>query len=243
MSFIKKHLKFLVLVLTILSIYIIYQNNYNKALNYTSIGDGLSKGIDSYGNIDYGYSDYIKDYLQENNLLKFYTKDFSSEEMSITTLKSTIQLDKKVEYKNTKINIKSILSESDIITMSIGLNDLIYKMSILDTTSIQKIDKIVDSVYNDFSSLITEIKKYYKEDIYVIGYYTSSKYSYKINYGIEQLNKKYQKDENITYIATDYFLNKNEKYLLNPNQYYPNSSGYQVISSKILAKITKKLEN
>lgn len=243
MSFIKKHLKFLALILTILSIYIIYQNNYNKALNYTSIGDGLSKGIDSYGNVDYGYSDYIKDYLQENNLLKFYTKDFSSEEMSITTLENIIQLDKKMVYKNTKINIKSILSESDILTMSIGLNDLIYKMSILDTTSIYKIDQIVDSIYNDFSSLITEIKKYYKEDIYVIGYYTSPKYSYMINYGIEQLNKKYQKDENIIYIATDYFLNKNEKYLLNPNQYYPNSSGYQVISSKILAKITKKLEN
>ena len=238
----KRYLKLLFLIIIVLSIFLIYKYNSNKCLNYVSIGDGLSMGIDSYGNIDYGYSDYVNDYLNKENLIKIYTKDFSSQEMSINDLKTKILLDEKVDYKNTKINLKNILSESDILTMSIGLNDLIYKMSILDTTSIKKIDQIVDDTYNNFLALITEIKKYYNEEIYVIGYYTSSKYGYKINYAIEKLNEKYKNNSNITYIATDYFLNRNQKYLVNPNSYYPNSSGYQAISSKIIAKITKKLE-
>lgn len=238
-----KILKLVFLVIVILSVFLIYKSTNNKYLNYTSIGDGLSKGIDSYGNIDYGYSDYIYDYLKGNNLLKLYSKDFTSQEMSINDLKNMILLDEKVNYKNRKINLKNILSESDILTMSIGLNDLIYKMSILDTTSISKIDKIVDETYNEFTILIDEIKKYYNKDIYLIGYYTSTKYGYKVNYAIEKLNEKYKKDQSITYIATDYFLNNNKKYLPNPNSYYPNSYGYQAISRKIIVKITKKLEN
>ena len=55
----KKNLKLVFLIIVILSIFLIYKFTNNKYLNYTSIGDGLSKGIDSYANIDYGYSDYI----------------------------------------------------------------------------------------------------------------------------------------------------------------------------------------
>ena len=146
--------------------------------------------------------------------------------MSINDLKSKILLDEKTNYKNRKINLKNILSESDIITMSIGLNDLIYKLSILDTTSIKKIDKVVDETYSDFISLLTEIKKYYKEDIYLIGYYTSPKYGYKVNYAIEKLNEKYKNTPEIVYVSTDNFLNNNKNYLVNPNSYYPNTSGY-----------------
>ena len=239
----KKILKLVFLIIVILSIFLIYKFTNNKYLNYTSIGDGLSKGIDSYANIDYGYSDYIYDYLKEKDQLKLYSKDFTSQEMSINDLKSKIFLDEKVNYKNRKINLKNILSESDILTMSIGLNDLIYKLSILDIKSIKKIDRIVDDIYIEFIELITEIKKFYNGDIYLVGYYVSPKYDYKINYAIEKLNEKYKNTPDIIYIATDYFLSNNKKYLVNPNSYYPNSAGYQAISRKIITKLTKKLEN
>ena len=238
----KRILKLVFITIVILSVFLIYKSTNNKYLNYTSIGDGLSKGIDSYGNIDYGYSDYIYDYLKENNQLKLYSKDFTSQEMSINDLRNKILLDEKVNYKNRKINLKNILSESDIITMSIGLNDLIYKLSILEIPTITKIDKMVEDTYNDFITLLTEIKKFYKGDIYLIGYYTSPKYGYKINYAIEKLNEKYKNNSDIIYVATDYFLNNNKKYLVNPNSYYPNHSGYQAISRKIITKLTKKLE-
>ena len=61
----KRILKLVFLTIVILSVFLIYKSTNNKYLNYTSIGDGLSKGIDSYGNIDYGYSDYVKDYLKD----------------------------------------------------------------------------------------------------------------------------------------------------------------------------------
>lgn len=231
----------ILLIIIVVSIFSIYKIS-DKKINYISIGDGLSLGIDSYGNEGFGYSDYINEYLVEKNIINIYTKNFSEEDMSISKLKSLIFIDKKVNYKNTKINIKRMLSDSKIITLSIGLNDLIYKMSIANNLTIEKIDQIVEQVYIEFLSLTNLIKKYNNDDIYVIGYYTSEYYDYKFNYAIEKLNSKYRSTDNIIYIDTNYLIGNNSIYLLNPKSYYPNTHGYQVISSKIIGKIAKKLE-
>lgn len=231
----------ILLMVIIISIFSIYKIS-DKKINYISIGDGLSLGIDSYGNEGFGYSDYIKDYLNSKEMLNIYTKKFSDKEMSINKLINTIEMDKKVDYKNTKINLKRMLSDSGVITMSIGINDLIYKMSISNSLSLIKVEKIVNEIYDEFLYLIKTIRKYTTSNLYIIGYYSSNYFDYKFNYAIEKLNEKYKNTPNIIYIDTNYLIGNNYKYLLNPQSYYPNSQGYQVISSKIIEKISKKLE-
>ena len=43
---------------------------------YISLGDELSLGINPNNYKSKGYSDYIKEYLENNKKLRFYTKEF-----------------------------------------------------------------------------------------------------------------------------------------------------------------------
>lgn len=171
MKFLKKHYKLIITILVIILIFLIFKINNQNNQSYLSLGDGFALGKDSYGQIDYGYSDYVKDYLQKNNYLNKYIKSFSEETMSITSLKEMIGTNKKINLNNHELNIRQTLRESTILTLSIGLNDLLYQLSISDNVTNNNIDIIINNIEKSFKELIIEIKKYYQYDIYVIGYY------------------------------------------------------------------------
>ena len=61
--------KLIVLFSVIFLTFIIYKVNANNLIDYMSIGDSLDLGINSYGNNTYSYHDYLKNYLDNNNLL------------------------------------------------------------------------------------------------------------------------------------------------------------------------------
>ena len=234
-----KLIKLAVLILSVPIIFLIYKTTNKNYINITILGDGLSQGINSYETIDYGYGEYLRDYYQNKNLLKNYSKDFTKSDMSIEMLNSYILINKKVNSYDKKDNIKHILTESSVIIMSIGLNDLLYKIT-LSNQKISTINTIVDEVYDNVKILINEINKY-NDKLCIVGYYESNKYNYKINYAITKYNELIKNTKNIIYIETNSYL-KDSKYLENPYSYYPNTQGYQQISSKILSKIGKKLE-
>ena len=234
-----KLIKLAVLILSVPIIFLIYKGNNKNYINITILGDGLSQGINSYEIIDYGYGDYLKDYYQNKNLLKNYSKDITKSDMSIEMLNSYILMNKKVNSKNKKDNIKQILTESSVIIMSIGLNDLLYKIT-LSNQKMSTINTVVDEVYNDLKNLLKEINKY-SDKICIVGDYESKKYNYKMNYAITKYNELIKSTEKIIYIDTNSYI-KDSKYLENPYSYYPNTKGYQQITSKILSKKGKKLE-
>ena len=234
-----KLIKLAVLILSVPIIFLIYKTTNKNYINITILGDGLSQGINSYETIDYGYGEYLRDYYQDKQLLKNYSKEFTKEDMSIEMLNSYILINKKMNSYNKKDNIKHILTESSVIIMSIGLNDLLYKIT-LSNQKISTINTIVDEVYDNLKKLINEINKY-NDKLCIVGYYESNKYNYKINYAITKYNELIKNTKNITFIDTNSYL-KDSKYLENPYSYYPNTQGYQQISSKILSKIGKKLE-
>ena len=62
MKFTRK-LKLLTLIILSSTVFFIYnKTNYNN-ITYTSLGDSLAVGIDSYGQRTYSYSDYVKEYF------------------------------------------------------------------------------------------------------------------------------------------------------------------------------------
>ena len=221
----------LLIILIIPTIYIIYIFNNNHNINYTSLGDGYAQGINSYGIINYSYSDYLKDYLLDINKLGNYNNEFSYKNATINSLYNDIITNKHINNNN----LKQLLRNTDILTLSIGLNDLLFKLSIED--NIKK--DIYKEIKYEYDLLIKEINKYYHKDIYVIGYYATPKVNH--NY-INELNKILKSNKKIIYINTA-FINKNSnKYLLNSNNIYPNHQGYKEISNKLISKISKKLE-
>lgn len=242
MKFIKKHKKLIMLILTIISIFFIYKINNKNNINYTTIGDGFSVGIDSYGVIDYGYSDYIKDYLEKNNKLNRYIKSFSYQNISIETLYEQILSNKKLKLGEEEINIRKTLRETNILTLSIGLNDLLYQFNITKEQTPNSINSALKEIEKNFNNLIDEIKKYYPKEIYVMGYYNVILENEQLNKAIKSLNKIYEKNENVIYVPTYELFKNNPSFCSNPNSIYPNRIGYQAIANEFIVKISKKLE-
>lgn len=243
MKFIKKHKILIVFILVCISIFLIYKRNDKNNINYTSLGDGLAIGIDSFGRIDYGYSDYIKDFLQEKEKLNQYIKSFSNQNMNIEKLQEYILINKKIKLRKKEYNIRNTLRETEILTISVGLNDLIYNLNVTNIKTDYKLDCIINDINKDFNTLIKEIKKYYPGKIYVIGYYKSPVYDSLTNRGIDKLNKIYSDNKEVTYISTSDILSYDKNSFSNPDSYYPNRIGYEKISKKIISKVSKTLEN
>lgn len=242
MKFLKKHYKLIITILVIILIFLIFKINNQNNQSYLSLGDGFALGKDSYGQIDYGYSDYVKDYLQKNNYLNKYIKSFSEETMSITSLKEMIGTNKKINLNNHELNIRQTLRESTILTLSIGLNDLLYQLSISDNVTNNNIDIIINNIEKSFKELIIEIKKYYQYDIYVIGYYNIYDNNSPQNKGIIKLNDIFRKNKDVIYIDTYSIFKNNKSYRSRKQSIYPNRYGYQAISVEIIDKMSKKLD-
>lgn len=234
--------KLLILIIMSLSVFFIYKATNHNNINYTTLGDSLSYGKDCYGQIDYGYSDYIKDYLKTINKLKIYSKDYTKEDMTIDSLYNTLLSEEKVNYKNKKNNLKIILRDSDYLTMSIGLNDLLYKLSLTSNFTDENLNIIIKELDTSFDNLITEIRKVYNQEIFVVGYYAVDKNNKFLNKAIRRLNNIYKENPYVTYISTTELAENPTVFLPNPSSYYPNYKGYQLISNKIIVKIAKKLE-
>lgn len=241
MKFIKKHYKLIITIIVILLIFLIFKLNNKNNQNYISLGDGYALGKNSYGQIDYGYSDYFKDYLSTNNYLNRYIKSFSVETMTINSLIDNISINKKIVLNNKEYNLKQTLRESTILTLSIGLNDLIYQMSLSEELTNSTIDKIISNIEKDYKKLIREIKKYYQYDIYIVGYYSVNTNNY-LNKGIRKLNNIYRNDKDVIYIDTYTLFESNKSYRSRSQSIYPNNKGYEAISRQIVLKTSKKLE-
>ena len=238
-----RKLKLLILILMCSTVYFIYnKTNYNN-ISYTIIGDGLSEGINCYGQKDYGYGDYVKEYLKEQNKLKTYSSEYTSQDMTIESIYNTLLTDQKMITNNNNMTLKNILRDTDYLTMSIGLNDLLYKLSVLDEFNESDLSIVIKEIEISFNSLIKEIRKIYKKDIYIIGYYNIDINNKLYAEAIKQLNNIYKKNSEVVYISTLVLSENKNIFLPNPTSYYPNYKGYQVISSKIIDKIEKKLEN
>lgn len=239
---ISRKVKLLILIIMSLSVFLIYKATNHHNITYTALGDTISTGIDCYGRKDYGYSDYIKDYLSNINKLKSYSNEYTKEDMTIDGLYNTLLSSEKVEKQNTNSNLKIILRDSDYITLSIGLNDLLYKLSLTADFTEENLDIIIKEIAQSFNNLIEEIRKVYNQEIFVIGYYNVDKDNRFLQLAINKLNNIYKKNSKVIYISTTELAENSNVFLPNPNSYYPNYKGYQLISNKIITKIAKKLE-
>ena len=214
-------IKLLILIIMSLSVYFIYQNTKESNIQILSLGDNLSKGINSYTIVDYSHLNYYEDYLKSKNKKVKVISDYSREDLTIHEL---------LELIKTNNTLKRDLMESHKLFITIGYNDLLYKMSLEEDISIPKLNNIVDEINTEYKELLEEIKKYYKNEIIIVGYPKSNKDDYYINLGIRKLNRILN---NNTFINTYNLLNNRNKYFFIFFSYYPNRLGYERIYEEI----------
>lgn len=227
----KKLLKLIILIVVCSSVFNIYQKTKHNTYSILNIGDEFSISINSYGIKDYSPVSYYK-----NELLKTYKKvkinnEYSSYENSL------MHMLEKVKNNN---SIRKELQNSNQVILTLGYNDLVYKLNINEELNSSKFYKIITEIENVYTELIKEIRKYTTNEIIVILYPDTYKDDYYLKKGIVYLNKLLKENKEVTYIDTYDLLSNREKYFSNPYSYYPNRYGYLEISREIIRKTLEK---
>jgi len=221
--------KIILLIISILSCYLIFKVTKEDKINYTAIGDSLSKSTTPYYKNGYGYTNYLVDYLKSKKKLKNFNDDFTNKDYRITDVINKIKANEKIKEKT----INQIIKESDIITISLGMNEIYYKINTSDTN----IYSYIDDLIKDMDNLLTLIRKQNEKQIYVLNYYNiKNNYQDIFNYA----NKKLEiicKNNKVNYVDIQKEFYKNKTYFENPESFNPNIEGYYKIYEKIIAKM------
>lgn len=237
-----KHKKIIVFILLIFIVYLIYYFNHDTKITYLALGDALSVGIDSNGNTNYGYSNYLANYLKKKDKLKFYTNNFASTTSRISDLLYDLEINQIINFEGEDISLKKCLGDADLITLSIGMNDIITNLT-LSTTTVENfanedITTISEDIIKDLEQLFKELRKYCKKQIIFINYYNpysveSSSLDRLFNY-INNKTKELTAKYNIEYLDIYNNFKNNSSYLSNPTNIYPNTTAYNYIANKII---------
>ena len=207
--------KILFIIVVSIIVFCIYLGLKDKKVYYLSIGD---YNLDM--RIEYNYSNYIHDYLEEIGKLEKNINILDSN-YRVVDLINMIENNEKIDNKN----IKNILIKSDLLTLSIGYNDIVSK---IDKYDYNKVNKLIDNYINDLEKLFNLLKKYCKEDIIMIGYYNifeDVKYDSSIKY-LNRETKELSDKYNIHFIDI-------EEVSLYSYQYHPTNEGEHIIFNKI----------
>ena len=196
--------KIIFIILVFLIVFLIYYFNANEKIYYVSIGDYLSYGINNFEKSDSGYSTILKDNYKKN--LENYVNYSSYDDYRVMDLINDINYNKSVIYEEKEYKIQNLLIKANIMTISIGMNDLIYKKNL----NYNYIDNLLD----DIDNLLILIRKYNKDEIYFLGFYDIINNNDLIEYTNKRLMNICRKNK-IKYV-------------------YPTNEGYKYISDRIL---------
>ena len=204
--------KIILILFLFISCYLIYINTEKKELTYVAIGDKIA---------DINY----------NNQFKNYNNEYINKEYRIIDLINII----KYNVETNKKSIHQILKKSDILIVSIGMNDLYYKLN----TNTINIYTYLNDMLNNIDKLFKEINKYNYKHIFILGYYNiSTKYNdlfTYINYKAKKIAEKYKYE----YIELNNVLKNSPNFYQNNNTFNLNNEGYQEINKIIVEKLKK----
>ncbi len=209
---------------TIFTSFIYFHTNKDN-LNLLALGDGLSTGMTPYHIEGYDYNEYLAEYLNENKRLENYYKNFNEIDETASNLMNKIN--NNIENIDQKIKLKQAIKEADIITISLGMDELnnYAKKNNLGSTKI-------NGYLTKYEEVVKNVRSLNNKKIYIIGLYPSTLINetkiVKINEGLKKLAKQYS----IEYIDIESIVEQ-EEFFKSKNDYYLNYKGQEYIFSKI----------
>lgn len=230
---------------------IIFFLTMDNKVYYLSLGDSLAAGQTPNNTISNSYGDYVADYLKDKGTLEFYTKKFTKSGYRSIDLLNDLNNNKEVEVNGKKITIKHALIKADLVTVSVGANDLFYKLNVGNKFDLSEFDDIyhyVDEVFVDIDKLLYELRMSCKEQIMVFGFYNpfnnfSDSLSLTVEPVIEYANSKMKNlttKYGMTYVDIHDEFNKNKDYLPSKLEIHPTKEGYQAMAKDVIKNINKK---
>lgn len=225
MGEIMKYKVLIIILLGTLFTAIIYFYTDKDNLNVLALGDGISTGMTSYHIESYDYNEYLTEYLNENNKLENYYRNFNEVDETASSLLNKIN--NNIENIDKKIKLKQAIKEANIITISLGMDELnnYAKKNNLGSTKI-------NGYLNKYEEVLKTLRKLNDKSIYLIGLYKTtfvneSKVK-KINESLQNLAKQY----NIIYLNIEDIIEYQE-FFISKKEYYLNYKGQEYIFNKI----------
>jgi len=214
--------KIIILVFLFLSLYlcyIIYILTENKNTYCLLLGDTISD------------NQYIK---KQNKKIK-YNNYFVNKDYRIIDLLNIIKYNEEKQTDNKSISIHQKLKKSDIIILSIGMNDIYSKLN--DDT--KNIYTYINNMISNMELILKEIARYKHKQVIVLGYYNITNknndiFAY-LNYKMKKITKKYH----FTYLELNEILKNKEEFLQKKGNYYLNQQGYEEINKFIVENLKK----
>ncbi len=141
----KKIILVLFLFFLCLSCYYIYKITEDKQLDIVSIGDDIAS-ISYLDNLNH---DFVNENYHINDLL------------SIITYNEELKINDKFE------SIHQLLKKADILIISIGMNDIYYKLN----DDPKEIYTYLNDIINKYNLILDIISKYEYRQVYILNYY------------------------------------------------------------------------
>ena len=244
-----KHIKFVIFLISAIIIFIIYQITSKENITYLALGDGIAKGQTPFDTFGESYTDYVYKYLSKKKETNNNFKTFTKSDYRITDLINDINSVETIKQQD-NLTITNLLKKADLITISIGSDELFYKLKQhndkIKIGNKQKIIEYVDEMFKDMDKLIKTIREYNKKPIILVGYYNPIPFSETnkttmdtiFNYIDLKFNELLGK--NIYYVDIYEIFKNKEYYLPNKNNVFPSLEGYNLISNEIIKLIEEE---
>lgn len=226
----------------LLLIFLIYLSTMDRKVYYLVLGDSLATSEGADGLKVRGYTDIVAENLEKRDVLEEYIKGFAEDGMKVPDLIDDIEDNREIEVNGKTIRIKNALVKADLVTLSIGANDILERLD-CEYISDNDVYNYIDEMTDDLEELLKLIREYSKEDIIMVGYYNPFK-DIDVQKFIDYLNKRYKEVSNvydIIYVEIDDVFEKHPEYLPNENNIHPSSEGYEAIAELVMKKVNKNL--
>ena len=209
--------KIILILFLFLSCYLIYNLTEDKGESYLVIGDLVADNP----------------YLKNNN--SKYNNTYINENYRIIDLLNIIEYNQEIKVNNKNISIHRLLKNNDILIISVGMNDIYYKLN----SDIKNIYTYINDMINNMELLLSEIDKYNYQKVFVLGYYNITNkhtdiFTY-LNYKMKKITDKYSYE----YIELNNILGNNQNFYQKSNNFNLNDQGYSEINKIIVEKLKK----
>lgn len=211
--------KIILILFLFLSCYLIYNLTEEKKISCLVIGDTIADNI----------------FIKNNKLITNYNNIYIDKDYRIKDIINIIKYNEEKELNNKQISIHRLMKTTDILILSIGMNDIYYKLN--DNT--KNIYTYMNNMINDIEILYEQINKYNYKKVIILGYYNINDryndiFTY-LNYKTKKISTKY----NYQYIDLNNILNNNPIFLEKNDNFYLNKQGYNEISKIIVENLKK----
>lgn len=224
--------KIIFILILFLSCFLIYISTTNQKLYYLNLGDGIS--LYKQDNT-YSYAYYIKEYLEEKKMLDGYNDYFTNEDYRIVDLINLMEENAQTNSEKSPNMINQLIKKADIITLSVGMNELYYKL----TKNTENIYTYVDDILEEYEELLEMITEFSHKKVYIIGFYNVTNKSSDVfayaNYHLSYLAKKY----NCIFVNTQKIIDRPTSFLEFSSNFILSQTEYQKISQNIIADLEK----